>query len=77
MKNSLIYNVLKITWARHRPVRMTEVDDKIIAFDFESERDREQIMDMDPWSVQGHSLNLKECKANICIKEIDFHLMQM
>lgn len=56
---------------------MMEVGDRTIAFDFDSARDREQILDMSPWSVHGQSLNLKECRSNICIEEIEFHVMQM
>lgn len=77
MKNTVVYNVLKVTWTRHGSIKMTEVDDKTMNIKFESEREKEEIMDKSPWSVQGHCLNLKECKANTCLKEIDFYLMKM
>lgn len=40
----MIYNVLKAAWVRYRPVKMTEVDNKTTTFEFETERDKEQIM---------------------------------
>lgn len=56
---------------------MTEVDERTMAFEFNSEKDKEQILDMSPWSVQGHSLNLKDCEGNTSLDEVDFHMMQM
>lgn len=56
---------------------MTEVDDRRMAFTFQLEKENEQIMDMSPWSVQGHCLNLKQCKENISIGEAQLHRMQM
>lgn len=60
IKNSAILNVLRAAWARYRPVRMTKLDYRPIAFEFDSVREKEQILDMAPWSIHGHSLNLKE-----------------
>lgn len=77
IKNTVVYNVLKVAWVRHSSVKMTEVDDKTTAFHSEAERDRDQIMNLSPWSVQGQCLNLKECILNICLGEIDFDLMQI
>lgn len=48
IKNSVIYNVLMVAWARHGSVKMTEVDDKTTAFEFETEKDRIQILDIYP-----------------------------
>lgn len=77
IKNTVIRNVLRIACASYGLVRMTEIDDRTIAFDFNSARDREQILDMAPWSVHDLSLNLKECRSNIRIEEIEFHIMQL
>lgn len=41
MKNLVVYNVLKVAWARYGSVRMTEVDDRTMAFEFQSEKDKE------------------------------------
>lgn len=65
--------MLKAAWARYGTVRISEVDEH----EFESERDRDQILDMFPWSVHDHCLNLKICKANMCIEEIVFDTVQM
>lgn len=56
---------------------MTEVDEKTLAFEFDNERDREQILDLSPWSVQGHCLNLKVCRVDGCLEEMNFNLMQI
>lgn len=42
MKNPVVHNVLRVDWARSGSVRMTEVDNWTIAFEFESERDKEK-----------------------------------
>lgn len=56
---------------------MTEVDDKTKTLEFESERDKDQIMDLSLWSVQGHCLNLKECKVETSLEEINFDVMHI
>lgn len=73
MKNLIVYNVLKVTWARYETVKMTEVDDRTMTFKFQSEKDKDQIMDMSSWSVQGYCLNMKECEGNTSIDEVEFH----
>lgn len=56
---------------------MTEVDDKSTTFEFDSYWDKQQVMDISPWSIQGPSLNLNECTTNTCLEDIDFDVMQM
>lgn len=73
----MVHNVLKIAWARYGSVRIAEVDECTLSFIFENKRDRDQIMDMSPWSVQGHCLNLRVCRANMCIEDLVFTTMQM
>lgn len=46
-------------------------------FDFVSDMDRDQILELSPWSVHGHCLNLKLCPAHIPVAEIDFNRVQM
>lgn len=53
MKNSVVYNVLKVAWARYGTVKTTKVDDRTMAFEFQSENEEVQIMDMSPWLVKG------------------------
>lgn len=56
---------------------MTEVDDKTMVFEFESEKDKEHIMDMSSWSIQDQCLNLKECNVETSLDEIEFDVMHM
>lgn len=53
------------------------MDGQTMAFEFESVRDKEQITDLSPWSVNEHCLNLKECSANTCLQDIDFDAMKI
>lgn len=43
-----------------------------MAFDFENERDRDRVLDMSPWAIHDHCLNLKLCTTNQCTSEVDF-----
>lgn len=77
VKNNDIQNVLKESWARYGPMRTTEVNESQLLFEFESPRDRDQIMDLAPWSVHGHCLNLRMCPAYMSVQEIDFGKVQV
>lgn len=48
-----------------------------MAFEFENDRDRDQIMDLSPWLVQDHCLNPKTCKANMCLEETNFNELEI
>lgn len=72
IRNTVVYNVLKVAWARFGQVDMTELDDNTMAFEFQSAEDQRQIMDQSPWSVQGHCLNLKDCSEHPTWEEVDF-----
>lgn len=67
--------MLKAAWARFGMVRMKEIDDRTMEFEFQSEKD--QIMDMSLWLVQGPVLKLIDSKGNISMEEVDFTRMQM
>lgn len=56
---------------------MTEVDEQSTLFEFESDRDKQQVLNLSPWSIQGHSINLKECHVNACIEDVDFDRMMI
>lgn len=71
-----MYNVLKLAWENYGPVKQTEVDAGLMAFEFSSVKDMERIMDMSPWAIHGHCLNLRSCAANQCADDIDFSTMQ-
>lgn len=77
MKNSAVYNVLKAAWARFGSVKMTEVDERTMSFEFQSDKEKAQVLDMSPWSVHGHCLSLKESVGEARIEEVDFYKMQM
>lgn len=77
IKNAVVHSVLRIAWSRFGLVRMIDLDDRTIEFEFDSVHDKDQVMDMAPWSVHGHSLCLKECERNTAIEEIKFNLMQV
>lgn len=76
-KNSIVRSVLKEAWGRFGPVRITEVTETMMMFDFESVRDRDQILELSPWSVHGRCLNLKLCPAHIFVADIDFGRIQI
>lgn len=71
----MVYNVLRVAWANHGAVRMKEVDDQTMEFVFESPRSKEQILDLSPWSVNGHCLVLKECLTSSSLQDVNFAVM--
>lgn len=77
LKNNVVQNVLKEAWARFGPVRITEVNDTTLMFDFERPRDRDQVLELSPWSVHDHCLNLKLCPIDVPVAEIDFSKVQI
>lgn len=77
VKNNVVQNVLKEEWARYSSVRITEVNETTLMFDFKSPKDRDQVLELSPWSVHGHCLNLKLCLVHMSVEEIDFSRVQM
>lgn len=77
IRNSVVYNVLKVAWARFGQVEMTELDERTMAFEFQSKEDQKQIMDMSPWYVQGHCLNLIDCNELSSLEEVEFGKLQL
>lgn len=53
-----IQNVLKLVWARYEKFRISELEDKIMLFEFENQGDKDQIFDLSPWSIQVQCLSL-------------------
>lgn len=51
VKNNAVYNVLKVAWVNYGPVKMTDLEEGIMVFEFENGKDRACIMDMSPWVV--------------------------
>lgn len=77
IKNNVVKSVLKEAWARFGPVRMSEVNASTLVFDFDNSRDIDQVLELSPWSIHGHCLNLKFCLAHKSDDEIDFGRVQM
>lgn len=80
IKNNVVQNVLKnnvVQNVHNGHVRITKVNDTTMMFDFESSRDRDQIMELSSWSVHGHCLNLKMCPAYMSVQDIDFGKVQV
>lgn len=76
-KNNAIFTVLKAAWANFGSVKMTELEEGVMAFDFDSDSDRDRILDMPPWAIHGHCLNLKLWLPNRSISEVEFGKIQM
>lgn len=75
VKNSAVYVVLKATWTSYGSVKMTDLEDGVMTFDFQNESDRNRVLDMSPWAIHGHCLNLKASSPSQCTSEINFGLM--
>lgn len=72
VKNIAVNVVLKAAWASYGPVSMIDLEDEIMAFDFQNTTDRDRILDMSPWAIHGNCLNLKMAPLNRSSAEIDF-----
>lgn len=75
LRNSVTYNVLKGAWASYGAVTMKEVDSQTMEFIFQSSRGKDQVMDISPWSINGHCLVLKECLATSSLQDVNFELL--
>lgn len=77
VRNFVVKNVLQTAWARFGNVKMKELDDKTMAFEFDTDRDREQILDLSPWSVQGHCLNLRLRDSGMRMEDVHFDILDI
>lgn len=77
VKNAAVFTVLKAAWVNFGSVKMSELEGGVMAFDFDSESDRDRILDMSPWAVHGHCLNLKQWFPNRSLSEYDFGKIQI
>lgn len=77
MKNAVVRNVLKGAWTRYGMVRMIEMDEHPLAFEFDHDRHREHILDLGPWSVNGQCLNLRKCGVDRSLEELKFNMLQI
>lgn len=46
VRNSVVRTVLNVAWARFGSVKMKEIDEGTLAFDFENSNDKDRIMDL-------------------------------
>lgn len=77
IRNSVVHNALKLAWSRYGLVQIKEVDECTMSFKYDNEREQDQIMDLSHWSVQGHCLNLRLCRTNMCVEDVEFSTMQV
>lgn len=72
VKNNVVYNVLKGAWANLGTVKMKDLEDGVMTFDFENNKDMDWVRDLSPWAVHCHCLNLQACEVTLCVTDIDF-----
>lgn len=77
IKSNVIFTVLKAAWGNYGAVNMSELASGVLSFEFENDADRERVVDMSPWAIHGHCLNLKSCNPNQSIDEVDFTKIQI
>lgn len=69
--------MLKAAWGSYGSVKMAELVEGTMVFDFESDADRDRVLDMSPWAVHDHCINLKLLLPNQSLDEVDFSTFQM
>lgn len=77
IKSNVVFSVLRAAWGSYGTVVMSELKEGIMAFDFACEEDRKRVMDLSPWAIHGHCLNLRISQQNHSLDEIDFRKMQI
>lgn len=75
MKPVVTHSVLKLAWARYGKIRITELEDKIMLFEFANEDAKNQIFDMSPWSIQGHCLSLQKWEPSLGLTVVEIRRM--
>lgn len=58
-------------------VKMSELADGMLSFEFENDADRDRVVDMSPWAIHDHCLNLNICLPNQSLDEVDFTKIQI
>lgn len=77
VKCNAVFSVMKAAWGNFGAIKMTEIADGIMVFDFESDADRDRVVDMSPWAVHGHCLNLRLWHTNQTLDDVLFKRMQL
>lgn len=73
IKQSVTHNVLRTAWARFDTVAISEAEAGILLFDFGRQEDVEQILDLSPWAINMHILNIKQWEPTGCVKDVEFN----
>lgn len=71
-----IQNVLKLTWVRYGKFWISELEDRVMMFEFKNGDDKNQIFDMSSWSIQGHCLSLQRWERNVELTSVYFTKIQ-
>lgn len=77
VKNNAVFSMLKAAWAGYATVRMTDLSEGVMAFDFANAGDHDRVLDMSPWAIHGHCLNLQVCEVNQHHSDVNFEELQV
>lgn len=73
VKLSTIHSVLKLVWARYGQVNISEANTGILLFNYDRDEDVHKILDLSPWVINGHILNIKRWDPSIGVKDVEFN----
>lgn len=76
IKNNVVMTVLREPWARFGPVNIAEVNDTTLVFYFANSKDKDQVIELSPWSIHGHCLNIRSCPIDKSLGDVDFLRLQ-
>lgn len=71
MKLNIVQNVLLHAWRRYTSIRIKELTQNVMLFEFEEQQDYDDVMDCCPWIIQGHCLSLKIWSEELRIKDVN------
>lgn len=76
IKNVVAHNVVSITWEKYNNVRITDLAENLMLFEFDNKDDVASIMDLSPWAFQGSCLSLKRLQPEMRITYIESSSIQ-
>lgn len=65
-----------IAWEKYNNVRITDLSENLMLFEFGNKDDDAIIIDLSPWAVQGSYLILKRWQLEMSITDIEFNSIQ-
>lgn len=77
VKSNVVFSVLRAAWAGYGAVTMTDLSEGVLAFDFANAGDRDRVLDMSPWDIHGHCLNIQVCEVNQNHRDVNFGELQV